>query len=90
MKPVIAFIEANRDRFVGELTEFLTIPSISALPQHAGEVRRCAEWTSRALGRAGLQNVRIIDTAGHPLVSALGVDAQRPGRSDRPKPTCPR
>lgn len=68
MKPVIAFIEANRDRFVGELTEYLTIPSISALPQHAADVRRCAEWTAQALGRAGLQNVRVIDTPGHPIV----------------------
>lgn len=68
MKSVIAFLEANRGRFVDELTQYLTIPSISALPQHAGEVRRCAEWTGRALDRAGLQNVRLIETPGNPIV----------------------
>jgi acetylornithine deacetylase/succinyl-diaminopimelate desuccinylase-like protein len=68
MKPVIAFIEANRGRFVDELTQYLTIPSVSALPQHADDMRRCAEWTGGALDRAGLQNVRLIETPGHPIV----------------------
>ena len=77
MKPVIAFIEANADRFVDELTEYLTIPSISALPQHAADVRRCAEWTGRALGRAGLENVHLIETAGHPIVYGDWLHAPR-------------
>lgn len=68
MKSVIAFVEVNRDRIVAELAQYLEIPSISALPEHAADVRRCAEWTSRALGRAGLENVRLIDTPGHPIV----------------------
>jgi acetylornithine deacetylase/succinyl-diaminopimelate desuccinylase-like protein len=31
-------------------------------------MRRCAEWTGGALDRAGLQNVRLIETPGHPIV----------------------
>jgi acetylornithine deacetylase/succinyl-diaminopimelate desuccinylase-like protein len=58
----------NRDRYVEELKEYLAIPSISALPQHAPDVRRAAEWTADAIRNAGLQNVRLIDTPGNPVV----------------------
>ena len=51
-----------------ELTQFLMIPSISALPEHRADVRRCAEWAAGEMGRIGLENCRVIDTAGHPLV----------------------
>jgi acetylornithine deacetylase/succinyl-diaminopimelate desuccinylase-like protein len=68
MIPVIDFIHTNRDRYITELKDFLAIPSISALPQHAADVRRCAEWTADAMRRVGLENVRLIDTPGHPVV----------------------
>ena len=47
-----------------ELKEYLAIPSISALPQHAADVRRCAEWTADELRRIGLQNVALDGDAG--------------------------
>src|SRR5262245_41281755 len=68
MNPIIDFINANRDRYLSELKTYLAIPSISALPEHAGDVRRCAEWTKAELERIGLQNVRLEETPGHPIV----------------------
>ncbi len=68
MNKVIDFINTNRDRYIHELTEYLAIPSISALPQHKGDVRRAAEWTSAELTRVGLENVRLEETPGHPIV----------------------
>jgi acetylornithine deacetylase/succinyl-diaminopimelate desuccinylase-like protein len=68
MDNVIDFINVNRDRYLDELKALLAIPSISALPQHAGDVRRCAEWCADEMRRIGLQNVRLIDTPGHPVV----------------------
>ena len=65
---VIDFINVNRDRYLDELKQFLAIPSISALPEHAGDVRRCAEWCGDEMRRIGLQNVRLIDTPGNPVV----------------------
>src|SRR3712207_3406639 len=65
---VIDTINLNRDRYVEELKTYLAIPSISALPQHQADVRRCAEWTAQELTRIGLQNVRLIETAGNPVV----------------------
>ena len=68
MNDVLDFININRDRYIDELKEYLAIPSVSALPQHAGDMRRAAEWTAEALRKAGMQTVRVIDTPGHPVV----------------------
>ena len=68
MIPVIDFIHTNRDRYISELKNYLAIPSISALPQHAGDVRKCAEWTADEMRRIGLENVRLIETPGNPVV----------------------
>ena len=68
MDNVIDFINVNRERYLEELKAFLAIPSISALPQHAGDVKHCAEWCADEMRRIGLQNVRLIDTPGNPVV----------------------
>jgi acetylornithine deacetylase/succinyl-diaminopimelate desuccinylase-like protein len=65
-----AFIEQNQSRFLNELKDFLRIPSISTLPDHASEVRRAAQFVADSLKNAGLENVEIIQTARHPLVYA--------------------
>lgn len=76
MNNIIDFINANRDRYVEELKEYLAIPSISALPQHQQDVRRCAEWTADHLRRIGLQNVRLAETPGNPVVYAEWLGAE--------------
>jgi len=68
MDNVIDFINLNRERYLDELKAFLAIPSISALAQHAGDVKRCAQWCAEEMRRIGLQNVRLIDTPGNPVV----------------------
>jgi acetylornithine deacetylase/succinyl-diaminopimelate desuccinylase-like protein len=68
MDKVIDFINVNRDRYLDELKTLLAIPSISALPEHASDVRRCAEWCGEELRRVGLGNVRLIETPGQPVV----------------------
>lgn len=68
--PVAAFVDANRTRLLDELKTFLRIPSISTLPEHAGDVRKAAEFVADSLRAAGLENIEIIPTAKHPLVYA--------------------
>jgi acetylornithine deacetylase/succinyl-diaminopimelate desuccinylase-like protein len=68
MDNVIDFINVNRERYLDELKALLAIPSISALPEHKDDVRRCADWCAAEMRRIGLQNVRLIETAGHPVV----------------------
>ena len=82
MNTVIDFINTNRDRYVDELKAYLAIPSISALPQHAADVRACAKWTADEMQRIGLQNVRLIETPGFPVVYGDWLGA--PGRADDP------
>src|SRR5215203_7213507 len=65
---VIDFINVNRDRYLEELKSLLAIPSISALPEHAGDVKRCAEWCADQMRQIGLQNVKLVDTPGNPVV----------------------
>jgi acetylornithine deacetylase/succinyl-diaminopimelate desuccinylase-like protein len=67
MNNVIDFINVNRERYLDELKALLAIPSISALPEHAGDVRRCAEWCVDEMRRIGLQNVRLVETPGNPV-----------------------
>jgi acetylornithine deacetylase/succinyl-diaminopimelate desuccinylase-like protein len=67
---VIDHIQTHRDRYVSELKAFLAIPSISSSPDHVPDVRRCAEWTAGEMRRIGLENVRLIETPGHPAVYA--------------------
>jgi acetylornithine deacetylase/succinyl-diaminopimelate desuccinylase-like protein len=68
MNEIVDFINVNRDRYVDELKQYLSIPSISALPQHAADVRKAADWTANALATAGMENVRQIETPGNPVV----------------------
>ena len=68
MNAVIDFINTNRDKYVEELKAYLAIPSISALPQHAGDVKRCAEWTADEMRRIGMENVKLVETPGYPVV----------------------
>ena len=68
MDKVIDFINVNRDKYLDELKALLAIPSISALPQHAADVKRCADWCADEMRRIGLQNVKLIPTPGNPVV----------------------
>ena len=65
-----AFIEQNKSRLLDELKEFLRIPSVSTLPEHAGDVQRAARFVADSLKAVGLEHVEIIPTAKHPLVYA--------------------
>ncbi|MEP7359163.1 MAG: M20/M25/M40 family metallo-hydrolase, partial [Anaerolineales bacterium] len=64
----IKFATENRERFLGELKEFLRIPSVSTLPQHQPDMQRAAEWVAAQLAGLGLENIAIMPTGGHPVV----------------------
>jgi len=68
IEKVVDFINVQRDRYVDELKQYLAIPSVSALPQHQADVRRCAEWTAEQMRKIGLQNVKLMETPGNPIV----------------------
>lgn len=63
-----AYLDANRDRRLASYLEFLRIPSISALPEHAGDCRAAAEWVAGQLRAMGVEQVEVSETGGHPIV----------------------
>jgi acetylornithine deacetylase/succinyl-diaminopimelate desuccinylase-like protein len=67
-----SFATREQSRLLRELTEFLAIPSISALPDHAGDCRRAAQWLMDDLTRLGCPVVNLIEGDGHPIVWAEG------------------
>ena len=64
----VAYAQQNHPRFLEELKALLRIPSISTLPEHNGDCRKAAEFVAADLRRIGMENVRLIESAGHPLV----------------------
>src|SRR6266567_2481655 len=64
------FVRESQGRFLEALKTFLRIPSVSTLPEHKGDIQRAAGCVADSLKSAGLENVEIIPTAGHPLVYA--------------------
>jgi len=65
-----SFVSQNQPRLLEELKQFLRIPSISTLPENRPDIDRAAEFVATALRAAGMENVELIQTAGHPLVYA--------------------
>src|ERR1700756_2687730 len=64
------YVRQNESRFLEELKEFLRIPSISTLPEHAKDTHRAAEFVAAKLKDVGLENIELIETERHPLVYA--------------------
>src|SRR5690242_5244723 len=63
-----SYLDEHQPRFLGELLDFLRIPSVSALSAHAGDVQRAAEWVAARVTAAGMEHVQILPTGGHPVV----------------------
>jgi acetylornithine deacetylase/succinyl-diaminopimelate desuccinylase-like protein len=65
-----AFVSREQPRLLRELSEFLSIPSISALPAHAADCRKAADWLTSHLRTLGCPTVEIVEGQGHPVVWA--------------------
>jgi len=72
------YLHEQKERFLNELMEFLRIPSISSMPEHAADVRLAADWVASRMRAAGIESVRIMPTGGHPVV--YGDWLHKPGK----------
>lgn len=59
---------SGRDTYTHQLTQLLSIPSISTLTEHKPDIQRMAEWLAENLRGMGMEHVQIIETAGNPVV----------------------
>ncbi|WP_420035458.1 dipeptidase [Streptomyces sp. cg28] len=67
---VRAYIEDHREAFLDDLVAWLRIPSVSAQPDHAPDVRRSADWLAAKLAETGFPTTEVWPTAGAPAVFA--------------------
>ncbi|MFD8571655.1 dipeptidase [Streptomyces sp. NPDC059639] len=67
---VRAYIEDHREAFLDDLAAWLRIPSVSAQPDHAPDVRRSADWLAAKLAETGFPTTEVWPTPGAPAVFA--------------------
>jgi acetylornithine deacetylase/succinyl-diaminopimelate desuccinylase-like protein len=70
------FLAAHQEERLASYLDLIRIPSISALPAHAADCRRTAEWIATDLERIGMEHVEVAETAGHPVVYADWLHAE--------------
>ncbi len=75
---VEAYIDANQERFIEELKQWMRFPSISAQRAHDKDTRACAEWLVEHFRKLGLE-AQLIDVGGQPIVRA-GAKGKKPRR----------
>jgi acetylornithine deacetylase/succinyl-diaminopimelate desuccinylase-like protein len=79
MEQVLDYLQKNEARFIRELCDYVRFPSVSAQPQHRGDVRACAAWLVKHCRQIGLK-AALHPTAGHPIVTARNFDRRSPHR----------
>ncbi|POX45999.1 dipeptidase [Streptomyces sp. Ru72] len=67
---VRTYIDSHRAAFLDDLAEWLRIPSVSAQPERAADVRRSAHWLAAKLRETGFPTAEVWPTAGAPAVFA--------------------
>ncbi len=70
LEPVLAHLETNFEAHLSDLIAFARIPSVSTDPAFKPDVARAAQWVADRLARAGVPQVEILETPGHPVVYA--------------------
>ena len=70
MSDVFDYIRANEKRYVDELIDYVKIPSVSTRSEHKPDMDRACNFIADAMRQAGLENVEILPTSGHPAVYA--------------------
>jgi len=74
---LIDFVRANRERYLGELGDWIACPSVSADPARHADVRRSAEVAVARMQAAGLSEAMVLETGGLPV--AYGSWLHAPG-----------
>ncbi len=74
------YAQQHAQQFRQQLHDLVRIPSVSTLPERAGDVQAAAEWLADDLKRIGFETVEVVSTKGHPIVYAewLGQGANAP------------
>ena len=63
------YARQNREKFLGEYKQILSIPSVSTETEHAADVLKAAEWMAEQLRGLGMKKVQVNQTPLHPIVT---------------------
>lgn len=61
-------LKSKEQEHINEMLDLIRMPSVSTAPEHKADLRATAEWVAERLTRAGVPEVRIASSAGHPSV----------------------
>ena len=64
----VNYAEKNRNRFLQELKDLVSIPSISSDSNHIPDMKECALFVKNALSSMRFDRVEMIETNGHPII----------------------
>jgi acetylornithine deacetylase/succinyl-diaminopimelate desuccinylase-like protein len=70
LEQALIYAKEQYDAKLAQLIEWLSIPSISTLPEHQPAMQRAADWLVTYLRGIGMAHVEHIATPGHPVVYA--------------------
>lgn len=70
MERILDYLDTNWNAFLERLKTFLSIPSISTLPDYKAEVRNTALWLKKIFERMNFSKIDLIETNGHPILFA--------------------
>ncbi|NUM45249.1 MAG: dipeptidase [Anaerolineales bacterium] len=71
----LQFAQKHASRFVDQLGEFVSIPSVSTTPERFGDVRRAGEWVADQLRGLGMKNIQFFPPDTHPIIYAEYLEA---------------
>ncbi len=69
MRSVFDYLKAQNTRFIRDLCDYVSIPSVSAQPSHASDMQRAAEWIRDHARGIGLE-ADLHVTPGNPIMVA--------------------
>ncbi len=79
LEQALQFATSHQEEHLNQLIDLLRIPSVSTLPEHKEDVQRTAHWLVEHMASIGIQEARIMPTAGHPVVYGQWMaDDERP------------
>lgn len=65
---VLKNAQRKEKEYLAELFHLLSIPSVSTLPEHHGDMHKAASWLAEHMEEIGLEHIQVFETKGHPLV----------------------
>jgi acetylornithine deacetylase/succinyl-diaminopimelate desuccinylase-like protein len=70
------YVATHRQAILDDLIAFASIPSVSTDPAYAAHIGEAAAWVADRMRLAGLENIKIRPTEGHPIVTSEWLHAE--------------